>query len=139
MFCHLALWYWLRHHFEPPQSALILAGIDVVLAAIMALLAARSTPNKAELEALAVRHRAVEGVTASLAFSAIAMQLLRQAPNSSAAHAPDGTLPHPFPDSGLYIQPVLLQSAEIATRNDADDQPLVHHRHVAEPAVPHQP
>jgi hypothetical protein len=79
VFCHLALWYWLRHHFEPPQSALILAGSDVVLAVILALLAARSTPSRAELEALAVRHRAVEGVTASLAFSAIAMQLLRLA------------------------------------------------------------
>jgi len=79
VFGHLALWYWLRHHFEPPQSALILAGSDVVLAVILALLAARSTPSRAELEALAVRHRAVEGVTASLAFSAIAMQLLRLA------------------------------------------------------------
>jgi len=78
-FCHVALWFWLRHHFEPPQSALILAGIDVVLAVLLALLAARSTPSRAELEALAVRHRAVEGITASLAFSAIAMQLLRLA------------------------------------------------------------
>lgn len=77
--CHLALWYWLRHDFEPPQSALILAGIDFVLAVILALLAARSTPSRTELEALDVRHRAVEGITASLAFSAIAMQLLRLA------------------------------------------------------------
>ncbi len=52
VFCHLALWYWLRHYFEPPQSALILAGIDVVLAVILALLAARSTPSRTELEAL---------------------------------------------------------------------------------------
>jgi hypothetical protein len=81
-------WHWsrsaswparLRHYFEPPQSALILAGIDVALAVLLALLAARSTPSRAELEALAVRHRAVEGITASLAFSAIAMQLLRLA------------------------------------------------------------
>jgi len=79
MFCHVALWYWLRQHFEPPQSALILAGIDIVLAICVALLAARSTPSRAELEALDVRHRAVEGITASLAFSAIAMQLLRLA------------------------------------------------------------
>jgi hypothetical protein len=79
VFCHLALWYWLRHYFEPPQSALILAGIDVVLAIILVLLAARSTPSRTELEALDVRHRAVEGITASLAFSALAMQLLRLA------------------------------------------------------------
>jgi hypothetical protein len=79
VFCHLALWYWLRHHFEPPQSALILAGIDIALAVILALLAARSTPSRTELEALDVRHRAVEGITASLAFSAIAMQLFRLA------------------------------------------------------------
>jgi hypothetical protein len=77
VFCHLALWYWLRHYFEPPQSALILAGIDIVLAVCLALLAARSTPSRTELEALDVRQRAVEGITASLAFSALAMQLLR--------------------------------------------------------------
>ena len=79
VFCHIALWYWLRHYFEPPQSALILAGIDVVLAVILALLAARSTPSRTELEALDVRPRAVEGITASLAFSALAMQVLRLA------------------------------------------------------------
>ena len=79
VFCHIALWYWLRHHCEPTAGALILAGGDVVLAAILALLAARSTPGRIELEALAVRHRAVEGVTGTLAFSAIAMQLLRLA------------------------------------------------------------
>lgn len=79
VFCHVALWFWLRNHWEPPQSALILAGIDVVLAVLLALLAARSTPSRTELEALDVRHRAVEGITASLAFSAIAMQLLRLA------------------------------------------------------------
>ncbi len=63
VFCHIALWYWLRHHFEPPQSALILAGSDLVLAVILALLAARSTPSRVELEALAVRQRAMEGAT----------------------------------------------------------------------------
>ena len=75
--CHIAAWFWLRQYWQPPQSALILAGIDLGLAVILALLAARSSPSRVELEALAVRRQAVESITASLAFSAIAMQLLR--------------------------------------------------------------
>jgi len=77
--CHIAAWFWLRQHWEPPQSALILGGIDLVLALILALMAVRSSPSRAELEALAVRRRALEGITASLAFSALATQLLRLA------------------------------------------------------------
>jgi len=77
--CHVAAWFWLRQHWEPPQSALFLAGTDLVVALILALLAARSSPSRVELEALAVRQQALESITASLAFSALAMQVLRLA------------------------------------------------------------
>ena len=76
-FCHIAGWYWLRQTWERPQAALTIAGVDVVLALFLALLAARSSPGKIELEALAVRQRALESATSSIAFSAVAMQLLR--------------------------------------------------------------
>src|SRR6478752_3012672 len=58
-FCHVAAWYWLRQSWQGPQAALILAGADLVLAAILGLLAARSAPGRIELEALAVRQRAL--------------------------------------------------------------------------------
>ncbi len=76
-FCHLAAWYWLRHSFEGHAVALILAGADLVLAVFLILLAARSSPSRVEVEALAVRQRALESATSSLAVSSLAMQLLR--------------------------------------------------------------
>jgi hypothetical protein len=76
-FCHIAAWFWLRQHWEQPQSALILAGADLVLAILVALLAARSTPSRIELEALDVRRRALASISGSLAFSALTMQLVR--------------------------------------------------------------
>src|SRR5579871_766176 len=62
LFCHVAAWFWLRQHWEQPLAALILAGADMVLAVFLALLAARSTPTRVELEALAVRQRATESI-----------------------------------------------------------------------------
>ena len=79
VFCHIAAWFWLRQHWEHSQSALILAGADCVLAIVLGLLAARSTPSRIELEALDVRRRALGSITGSLAFSALAMQLTRLA------------------------------------------------------------
>jgi len=79
VFCQIAAWYWLRASWDRPAAALILAGAELVLAAILALLAARSSPGRVELEALAVRRQALEGATSSLAFSTLATQLLRLA------------------------------------------------------------
>jgi hypothetical protein len=77
MFCHVAAWFYLRAHWEPPETALILAGADVLLALVLVLLAARSTTSRVELEALAVRQRALESIGSTLAISALATQLLR--------------------------------------------------------------
>jgi len=79
VFCHIAAWFWLRAHWEPPGSALILAGADLVLAAFLVLLAARSSAGRVEIEALAVRQRALGSITSTLALSALAAQLLRVA------------------------------------------------------------
>jgi hypothetical protein len=77
VFAHIAAWFWLRLYWESQHTALILAGADLVLAAFLALLAARSSPGRIELEALAVRQRAMDRAASTLAFSALAMQLLR--------------------------------------------------------------
>ena len=79
VFLQIAAWYWLRMSWDRPAAALILAGAEVVVAALLGLLAARSSPGRLEIEALAVRNRALEGATSSLAFSALATQVLRLA------------------------------------------------------------
>src|ERR1700754_3228227 len=57
--CHVAAWYWLRQRWDGPEAALILAGVDLALAIVLALIAARSSPSRIEVEALAVRRRAL--------------------------------------------------------------------------------
>jgi len=79
VFCQIAAWYWLRASWDRPAAALILAGAELVLAAILALLAAWSSPGRVELEALAVRRRALKAAISGLALSALATQLLRLA------------------------------------------------------------
>ena len=76
VFLQVAAWYWLRQSWDLPAAALILAGIELVLAG---LLATRSSPGRLEVEALAVRNRALEAASSSLAFSALATQVLRLA------------------------------------------------------------
>ncbi len=81
VFVHLAAWFWLRQSWDRQYAALILAGADLVLALLLMLLAMRSAPDQMELEALAVRQRALEGATASIAWSTLALQVLRVASN----------------------------------------------------------
>jgi len=78
-FVHIAAWYWLRIDFAWTQqgTALAVAGGDLMFAGFLTLLAARSAPRRAEIEALAVRTRALEGVASTLAFSALLMPALR--------------------------------------------------------------
>jgi hypothetical protein len=76
VFCQIAAWYWLRVSWDRPAAALILGGAELVLAGLFAGLAARSSPGRIEIEAQAVRRRALESATSSLAFSALLTQLL---------------------------------------------------------------
>jgi hypothetical protein len=77
LFAHVAAWFWLRLSWEARHAALIVACADLVLAAVLAVLASRSSPGRVEREALAVRRRAIESVGGALAFSAMATQVLR--------------------------------------------------------------
>jgi hypothetical protein len=76
-FVHVAAWFWLRLSWDGQYVALILAGADLVLAVVLGLLATRSAPGQVEVEALAVRQRALDGARASIAWSTLAVQVLR--------------------------------------------------------------
>jgi|RhiMetStandDraft_4_1073278.scaffolds.fasta_scaffold97703_3 hypothetical protein len=76
-FFHIALWFWLRRHFESPATSLIVAGGDLLIALIFGLFAARSSPGRLETEALEIRRRALENATSALTYSTLAAQALR--------------------------------------------------------------
>jgi hypothetical protein len=77
VFVHIAAWFWLRASWPGQHVALMLAGADLVMALVLGGIAALSAPGRTELEAIAVRQRALEGASASIAWSALALQLLR--------------------------------------------------------------
>jgi hypothetical protein len=79
VFFHIAGWFLLREHWEPPASAMIIGGVDIVVAGLLGLLAARSSASRTEMEALAVRQRAMESIASTVAISTFATQLLRLA------------------------------------------------------------
>ena len=76
VFCHIAAWSWLCMSWDEPVAALILAGADLVVAAILALMAARSSAGRVAAEALALRRRALDHATSSLRFAALVTPLL---------------------------------------------------------------
>ena len=77
VFLHIAAWFWIRQSWEERYAALILAGADFVLALVLAFLAARSSPGRVELDALAVRKSALDSAVSSIAISSLGLQLLR--------------------------------------------------------------
>jgi hypothetical protein len=83
VFAHVAVWYWLRLRvgWEQPGTALALAGGDLVIAAFLALIMARSSPSRVEMEALEVRQRAIESVTSSFALTAMLVPTIRLVAN----------------------------------------------------------
>jgi hypothetical protein len=68
---HVAGWQVLRLYVPPIYATLILLGVDLVVAAIFGILAARSSPSGAEREALAIRQRALHEARSSLALGAL--------------------------------------------------------------------
>lgn len=60
---HVALWYWLREMFNHQEAALIIGGGDVLIAAILGIVAARSAPSRTEDEARQVRDTALRDAT----------------------------------------------------------------------------
>ena len=64
-------WLALRHQVESIPATLILLGVNLVVAAIFGVLAARSSPGHTEQEALRVRRQALDGARGALAFTAV--------------------------------------------------------------------
>jgi hypothetical protein len=76
-FVHVAAWYWLRQSWPSEHAALLLAGADLILAILLGVLAARSSPGRIEMEALAVRRQALDSAMSTIAWPTLALQLLR--------------------------------------------------------------
>jgi hypothetical protein len=77
-FAHIAIWNWLREYLAAQYVAAIFAGVDLVLALVLGVLAVRSVPGRVELEALAVRRQALEQVAASVTISALVVRVFDQ-------------------------------------------------------------
>ena len=76
VFAHIAAWYWLLESLTRPQTALIFAGADLLLAVILTVIVARSSPGRVELEALALRRRALDDAEDSLSLMALLVRLI---------------------------------------------------------------
>jgi len=79
VFLHLAGWYLLRLELAWSQyvAAGAVAGVDLVLAVILLVLATRSTPGKVETDALEVRRRAMANFGNALAVSTVVIPVVR--------------------------------------------------------------
>jgi len=79
VFLHLAGWYLLRLELAWSQyvAAGAVAGVDLVLAVILLILATRSTPGKVETDALEVRRRAMANFGNALAVSTVVIPVVR--------------------------------------------------------------
>lgn|SRR5271165_6712042 len=75
-FGHVAAWYWLREYMAGQYVALIFAGVDLFIAAILLTLASRSTPGPLEAQALEVRRRALQDAAGSLSVMAMMIRAL---------------------------------------------------------------
>jgi hypothetical protein len=71
MLGEIAAWLALHLRFAPIATTLILLGINLILAGIFGVLAARSSPDRAEWEALQVRRQAVEAARGTLSLAAL--------------------------------------------------------------------
>src|ERR1700722_6478953 len=74
---HIAAWYWLRTYWTQPATAGAIGAVDLVIAALLAVLAARLTAGPMEREALAVRRQALAGAVGSPPPAALATRLVR--------------------------------------------------------------
>ena len=69
--CNVAGWQVLRWYVPPIYATLILLGINTVVMAVFATLAARSSPSYAEREAFRIRQQAIHEARGSLALTAL--------------------------------------------------------------------
>ncbi|HKM61307.1 MAG TPA: hypothetical protein VJY39_02340 [Acidisphaera sp.] len=80
---HAAAYFALRNSVAPVYAALIIVGADVVLCAIFAMFAARSSPGSVEREALEVRRQALVQLGESVALWTVLTPLVRFLPRQS--------------------------------------------------------
>jgi hypothetical protein len=71
VFANIAGWQVLRLYVSAISATLVMLGVNLLIAAIFGLLAARSSPNRTEREALEVRRRALQEAQSSLALGAL--------------------------------------------------------------------
>ena len=78
-FAHVAAWYLLRQNvgWAEPGAAAAIAGVDLVVAAFLVLLMARSSPGRVEMEALLVRQQALESATSGFAMASLLVPTVR--------------------------------------------------------------
>jgi hypothetical protein len=75
---HVAGYFGLRRaDILPVYAALIVAGVDFLIAAVLGLLAARDTPDRVEREALQVRRSAQEQLIEAATMTAVIGPILR--------------------------------------------------------------
>jgi hypothetical protein len=76
-FLEIALWDWLSRNLRSEFAALITAGVNLVIAVLLLLIAALSRDSRVEIEALRVRQRALEDATRQLTIAAMVTPILR--------------------------------------------------------------
>ncbi len=64
-------WQVARMYVVPIYASLIMLGVNLVIAAIFGLLAARSSPSRHETDAVEIRQRALREARGSVALSAV--------------------------------------------------------------------
>ena len=76
---HVAGWFWLRDRYgwQADSTALLLAGTDLVIAGLFALVALAQGPGRAEAEASLVRHQAWVAMMEAMVIPALALRVLR--------------------------------------------------------------
>lgn len=67
----------LAAYVTPIQAVVIVAGVDLLLAIMLAALAARDVPGEVEREALALRRAAIEEAVETVALATLFRRLLR--------------------------------------------------------------
>jgi hypothetical protein len=74
---HFAIYFALQQVLAPVYAVLIVAGIDLVIAAFFGVLAMRDVPDRVEREALMVRQSAQQQLAEAAAMTAVVGPVLR--------------------------------------------------------------
>lgn len=76
-FFEVALWSYVASQLIAPFAALILAGVNIVVAMVLLLAAAMASDSHVEIEALKVRQRALEDMSRQLTVAAMVIPATR--------------------------------------------------------------